>query len=66
MTTIAISADQAWRDFINRLEESNPEVYQNLWMKTTGDEDWQKWRWLVQGAFIEGYFRGKEKMITGE
>jgi hypothetical protein len=66
MTTIEVSAGYAWRDFINRLEESNPEVYQNLWMKTTGDEDWQKWRWLVQGAFIEGYFRGKEKMITGE
>jgi len=72
MTTITRSADQAWRDFINNLEANNADMYKNLWMKAPADnpkvisEDYHQWRYLVQGAFLAGYFRGKEKMITGE
>jgi putative AlgH/UPF0301 family transcriptional regulator len=70
--TIELDAGYAWREFVDRLEQLNPEVYSNLWIKAPADdpkvisEDYQQWRYLVQGAFIEGYFRGKEKMITGE
>jgi hypothetical protein len=70
--TIESEASYAWREFINQLEEVNADVYKNLWMKAPADdpkvisEDFQQWRFLVQGAFLQGYFRGKEKMITGE
>ena len=71
-STIHDDAGQAWRDFIDLLEEVNPDVYKNLWMKAPADnpkvisEDYHQWRYLVQGAFLAGYFKGKEKLITGE
>jgi len=71
-STIHDDAGQAWRDFIDLLEEVNPDVYKNIWIKAPKNdpkvigEDFEKWRALVQGAFFAGYFRGKEKMITGE
>jgi len=70
--TITDSAGQAWRDFIDQLEEVNADVYKNLWMKAPANdpkvisEEYQQWRFLVQGAFLAGYFKGKEKLITGE
>ena len=72
MITIEDRAGQAWREFIDQLEEVNADVYKNLWMggepkdSKSINHEWQQWRYLVQGAFIQGYFKGKEKMITGE
>lgn len=70
--TIEDRAGQAWREFIDQLEEVNADVYKNLWIKTPNkdpkiiSDDYLQWRYLVQGAFLAGYFKGKEKMITGE
>lgn len=70
--TITDSAGQEWRNFIDDLEKNNADVYKNLWVKAPADDpkvisdDYQQWRFLVQGAFLAGYFKGKEKLITGE
>ncbi len=68
--TIELDAGYAWREFINKLEENNSDVFKNLWMTKPTEpsvgEDWEKWRYLVQSAFIEGYFKGIQKKITGE
>ena len=70
--TIHDEAGQAWRDFIDQIEEVNADVYKNLWLKAPASdpkvisEDYHAWRTLVQGAFLAGYNRGKQKMITGE
>ena len=71
-STIRDEAALAWREFIDQLEAVNADVYENLWMKKEPSNpksishEWQQWRYLVQGAFLAGYNRGKQKMITGE
>ena len=69
--TIESEASAKWREFIDQLEANNADVYLNLWMSRPKkpqsiSEDWQKWRLLVQGAFLQGYFEGIKKKITGE
>lgn len=70
--TITDSAGQEWRNFIDDLEKNNPDVYKNIWLKAPAtdpkviSDDYHAWRTLVQGAFLAGYFKGKEKLITGE
>ena len=64
---------EAWKKFIDGLEANNADVYLNLWMGTSkavpkiiGD-DYQKWRHLVQGAFLEGYEAGfTDRLFKGE
>jgi len=70
--TIESEANAKWREFIDQLEANNADVYLNLWMKSDKkdpkiiSEDWHGWRMLVQGAFLQGYFEGIKKKITGE
>jgi len=70
--TIESEASAKWREFIDQLEANNADMYKNLWMKAPKDdpkvisEDYQQWRYLVQGAFLQGYFEGIKKKITGE
>jgi hypothetical protein len=64
---------EAWKKFIDGLEANNADVYLDLWMRTNekdpkiiGD-NYQKWRHLVQGAFLEGYEAGfTDRLFKGE
>jgi hypothetical protein len=70
---VDLHAHEAWKKFIDGLEANNADVYLNLWMRTNekdpkiiGD-NYQKWRHLVQGAFLEGYEAGfTDRLFKGE
>lgn len=62
-----------WRKFIDQLEANNPDVYKNIWLKAPANnqkemsDDYQQWRYLVQGAFIEGYEAGfTDRIFKGD
>lgn len=71
---VDIHAYEEYRNFIDRLEANDTDTYLNLWMQVgdktnpkTIDANYQQWRTLVQGAFIEGYQAGfTDRLFKGE